>query len=495
MTSTVNMQKSGLSFNKIVGIGVAAYAVIEAIVAYFFVFAPMYIKPVYQMCADYNSNGTTCIVTLFGKMFATKAEVANNQIILSLWDTIFNMILIYLVTTGVTLLLAFCIYKGMSFAKGYFIAFFGAKHIAGMMTVVIPFANVSKSTSIFGIVVAVISLALCIFFIKLNNEEYAEDMVFTPEQTAQMKKRMNEGFALYFMFMLIIVLLRVVMPALGSYWSLYLGWLGNTSMGQGWALAVLLAVALVAAIMYIREGEWAMYFYCSFGTAVAVCALMALIFRILWVFKTYNPTKALANEGDVAAIEWVRANGMTTSWWVATILIVIMFVAAAAVAFLAFTKIRRKISFKFTPDEKKPAFAILISAGSIVLSFVLTIVAVTIWHKMMYPGASVGAMDYMYFIIYGGATLFLALAMMGGYGFTKFGTLGLYLLVASNNFISIFSVFSQRSAAVAAGTVTTGTNYIIAGILFILSLISCLAIILVFVVKGVSDYQYQKRFC
>ncbi|MBP1543155.1 MAG: hypothetical protein J6A16_03580, partial [Oscillospiraceae bacterium] len=180
---------------------------------------------------------------------------------------------------------------------------------------------------------------------------------------------------------------------------------------------------------------------------------------------------------------------------VATILIVIMFVAAAAVAFLAFTKIRRKISFKFTPDEKKPAFAILISAGSIVLSFVLTIVAVTIWHKMMYPGASVGAMDYMYFIIYGGATLFLALAMMGGYGFTKFGTLGLYLLVASNNFISIFSVFSQRSAAVAAGTVTTGTNYIIAGILFILSLISCLAIILVFVVKGVSDYQYQKRFC
>ncbi|MBP1542732.1 MAG: hypothetical protein J6A16_01435, partial [Oscillospiraceae bacterium] len=320
MTSTVNMQKSGLSFNKIVGIGVAAYAVIEAIVAYFFVFAPMYIKPVYQMCADYNSNGTTCIVTLFGKMFATKAEVANNQIILSLWDTIFNMILIYLVTTGVTLLLAFCIYKGMSFAKGYFIAFFGAKHIAGMMTVVIPFANVSKSTSIFGIVVAVISLALCIFFIKLNNEEYAEDMVFTPEQTAQMKKRMNEGFALYFMFMLIIVLLRVVMPALGSYWSLYLGWLGNTSMGQGWALAVLLAVALVAAIMYIREGEWAMYFYCSFGTAVAVCALMALIFRILWVFKTYNPTKALANEGDVAAIEWVRANGMTTSWWVATIL-------------------------------------------------------------------------------------------------------------------------------------------------------------------------------
>ena len=72
--------------------------------------------------------------------------------------------------------------------------------------------------------------------------------------------------------------------------------------------------------------------------------------------------------------------------------------------------------------------------------------------------------------------------------------LAVYLLVVSNNFISIFSVFAQRTAAIQAGTVTTGTNYIISGILFILALISCFAIIPVFAVKGVSEYQYAKRY-
>ena len=177
---------------------------------------------------------------------------------------------------------------------------------------------------------------------------------------------------------------------------------------------------------------------------------------------------------------------------------------------MAFGKIKSKLTFHITEAEKKPAIAVLIGCGSIVLSFVLTMIAVLMWDKQHYTAITLGAMDYMYFIAYGGITLFLAIAMWCGYSFTKFGTLALYLMIASCNFSTIFTVFGERStkvansiaerdAAIAQGLteiprVFRGNNYIICGVLFILSVIACLAIIAVFVVKEVNNYMYQKRF-
>ena len=39
-----------------------------------------------------------------------------------------------------------------------------------------------------------------------------------------------------------------------------------------------------------------------------------------------------------------------------------------------------------------------------------------------------------------------------------------------------------------------GYNYIVSAVLYILSIIICLAIIAVFVVKEVKDFMYQKRY-
>lgn len=493
MTTTANAQRSDLGMSKLIGIGIAAYAVIEAIAAYFLFFAPLYIKPVYRLCEEYNANGTPCIVKLFGKMFATKAQT-EEYLILNLWDSVFNVILIYLIITGATLLLAFCMYKGMSFAKTYFTAVFGARHVIGLMALIVPFGNMLRSTMIFGIVVSVISLGACLYFVKINNEEYADDMLLTPEQIAYMNKRMKLSMVLYGLFLAFIVLEKFAMPAYGNNWSLYLGWLTDSGIGQGWALALMLAVALVAAIMYVREADWAMYFFTAFGVAGAASNIVAIIARVLWIFNTYNPMKAAANGGDADAQAWVVANGMTSSWWIATICLILAALVSLVVAFIGLKRVGKKLSFKYDPEDKKPATAVLIGSASVVISFILTIAAITIWHKMLYAGYSSGAMDYMYFIIYGGITLFVAMAMMGGYDFAKFGALAIYLIVASNNFMSIFTVFAQRSSAVAAGTVTTGSNYIIAGILFIVSILACLAIIPVFAVKGVSNYQYEKRF-
>ena len=497
MTSSMSAQQSGRFglTNKTIGIGVAVFSVIEAIISYFFVFAPLYINPVYQKCDDYNAQGMTCVVKLFGKMFATNAEKEEYQIILSLSETILNIAIIYLVFTGIALLLAFCMFKGFSFAKSYLIAVFGAKHIVGLAALLIPFANMRRSIMIFGVVDAIICLAFCLFFILINNDEYIDDMLLTDDEIAKMNKRMKFGFVLYGIFMVLIVATKFAMYAYGSNWSLFLGWTNDTALAQGYTIAGLLAIALVASIMYVREADWAMHFYAAFGSAMTIANLLAVVKRILWIFNTYMPTKALRNQGDQAAIDWFAAgNGMTTAWWIATIFLIVAFVASAVVALASLNKIKSKLSFKFSDGEAKPARAVLISAGSIVLSFILTIAAYALWHREMYAGYPIGAMDYMYFFVYGGATLFLALAMLGGYSFTKFGTLGMYLLVLSNNFINIFNVFGERAIRVATTEGYVGYNYIITAVLLIASLIACAGILFVFIIKGVNDYMYEKRY-
>lgn len=202
MTSTMSTQNSGRFglTNKLIGLIVAAFAVIEAVLSYFFVFGPLYITPVYQTCAEYNAQGITCTVSLFGKTLASKAEIANYQVILSLWDAISNVLIIYLIMTGITLALAFCMYKGMSFAKSYLIAVFGAKHVIGLCALLIPFTNMRRDTMFFGLIDSVICIALCLFFVLINNDEFAEDMLYTPEQVTNMGKRMKFGFILYAIF-------------------------------------------------------------------------------------------------------------------------------------------------------------------------------------------------------------------------------------------------------------------------------------------------------
>lgn len=484
--------------NKVISLGITVYAVIEAIAAYFLVLGPLYVTPVYRQCKEYNDSGIPCIIKLFGKLFASQKEIADNQVILSLWDTIVNIALIYIIMTGITVLLAICLYKGFAFAKSYLTAVFGAKAVIGLSAVLIPFGMLRNSIKIFGAVDAVLCIVACVYFVYVNSIEYAEDMLYTDEQTADMKKRGIRGGVMFGLLAAAMVFLSFGMGAMGGAWSIYLGWLTDTGISQGCVLAVLLAVGAIASIVYIREGDWAEYFYGSFGLAGAISAAIALFNRIMWIFKQYNPMKALAKQGDEDAIAWVGSNGMTKSWWMNTIFLILGFVVLAVLAVYTILSLRKRINLKAEPEQKLPSLAVKISAGSIVLSFVLTIAAITVWHKVIYQGASLGAMDYMYFLVYGGITLFLALSMLGGYSFTKFGTLALYLVVASCNFQSIFTVFGQRSSAVAAyaeqGIKYTGINYIISGVLYILATLSCFVIIIAFVIKGVDDYMYQKRF-
>ena len=54
--------------NKTLGIGMVAFAVIEAVVTFFLVMKPLFINPVFNQCKAYNEEGKACIVKLFGKL-------------------------------------------------------------------------------------------------------------------------------------------------------------------------------------------------------------------------------------------------------------------------------------------------------------------------------------------------------------------------------------------------------------------------------------------
>lgn len=470
----VNDPATGKSLSKPVGIAMALFALIEAVITYFLVIGPLYVTPVFRQAEEYNAQGKSCIVKLFGKTFASQAEIDNNQIILTFWDTLVNIVLVYLIITGVLLVLSFCFFKGFAFAKTYLIGVFGGKAVIGLIPIMIPFGNLyfRNTIKIFGAVDAVVCIAACLYFVYLSSIEYADDMLFSPEDIANMKKRGIRGGIMFVLLAASAILasFAVGTKVLGS-WSLYLGWLSDTDIGQGVVLLMLIAVGMIAAITYVRDGDWALFFFASFGAAIAVSALLAVVLKLIES----------------------RSFGKTSIFFAASA------VAALVLTIYSLAGLKGKISLKYSADEKKPALAVLISAGSILLSFALTIAAVTMWDGILYNGSAFGAMDYMYFIVYGGITLFLACAMMGGYDFTKFGTLALYLIVASSNFSSVFSVFAARSAAVAGyaaqGVKFNGYNYIITGVLFILAFLSCLGIIAVFVVKEVNNYMYQKRYC
>lgn len=491
MSTAVKDMSQKSSMNKFVALGVGAFSIVEAIVAYFIVFNPLYIRPVFHN-TTLDEQGIAYTVKFFGKLFASEAEKASGQVITSLSDTIINIVMIYLVITVIPILLAVFFNKGYAFAKTYLTAVFGAKTIIGMVPLLVPFPYLRNSIRIFGVADAVLCLCACAFFVYLNSVEFADDMLYTESEMSGMKKRAKTGGLLFVLMAVLVVCEKFAMAGYGINWSIYLGW-ADQQLTQGYVLVMLLAIALISSILYVREADWAMCFYGGFGAAAALSNLAAIINKVIWVNTTYKSQKALMAQGDEAAAAWVGQNGMSASWWRRFVFIIVCFVVACAITFFAVNAIKSKLMAKPAADEKKPALIVLIGVGALILCFIFTIIAITMWDKKLYSEFIMGAMDYMYFIVYGGITLFLALAMLTGYDFSKWGMLALYIVVGAANFSTIFTVFKTRKNIAAANPGYVGYDYIISGVLYILSLVCCLSIIILFVFKEVSNYLYNKR--
>ena len=491
MSTAVKDTSPKSSMNKLIAFGIGAFSIIEAVIAYFIVFNPLYIKPVFHN-TTLDEQGISYTVKFFGKLFASEAEKASGQVIISLSDVVVNIVLLYLIITVIPIILAVFFNKGYAFAKTYLTAVFGAKTVIGMVPLLVPFPYLRNSIRIFGVVDAVICLCACAYFVYLNSVEYADDMLFTEDEFNAMKQRSKMGGFMLLLMGALVVCEKFAMAGYGINWSIYLGW-SDQQLTQGYVLVVLFAIALIAAILYIKEADWAMCFFGGFGAAAALSNLFAVISKVIWANTTYKSQKSLAAQGDADAIDWVGQNGMSASWWRRTVFIVVCLVIAGAMAFFAIKSIKSKLLAKPASDEKRASMIVLICTGALILCFILTIVAITMWDRKLYSEFIMGAMDYMYFIVYGGITLFLALAMLAGYEFSKWGMLAVYIIVGAANFSTIFKVFNARKNIVAANPGYVGYDYIISGVMYILSLVCCLSIILLFVFKDVGNYLYNKR--
>lgn len=489
-TAVKDTPQKGVS-NKMIALGVGIFSIVEAVIAYFIVFNPLFIKPVYQN-TTLDEAGIPYTVKFFGKLFASEAEKSSGVTIIALSDTVFNIIMIYLVITVVPILLAFFFNKGFAFAKTYLTAVFGAKAVIGMIPLLVPFPYLRNSIRIFGVVDAVICLCACAYFVYMNTIEYADDMLLTEEEIGGMKKRAKLGGFMLVLMAALVIFEKFAMGGYGINWSIYLGW-ADQQLTQGYVLAVLFGIAVIASILYIKEADWAMCFYGGFGAAAALSNLAAVINKVIWINTTYKSQKALAAQGDEDAITWVGQNGMSASWWRRFIFIIVCLVIGAAIAFFAVKTLKSKLLSKPSADEKKASLFVLISTAGLVLFTIFTIVAITLWDRKLYSEFVMGAMDYMYFIVFGGITLFLTLAILSGYEFSKFGMLAVYIIAGAANFSTIFSVFNTRSGLAAANPGYVGYDYIIAGIMYILSLVCCFTVILLFVFKDVGNYLYNKR--
>lgn len=483
--------RKGVLNNKVIALGVGIYSIVEAVIAYFIVFHPLYIRPVFHN-TSLEEAGVPYTVKFFGKLFASEAEKASGQVITSLSTTVLNIVMLYILMTGVPILLAFFYNKGFAFAKTYLTAVFAAKAVIGMVPLLVPFPYLRNSIRIFGVADAVVYLCACGFFVYLNSIEYADDMLLNETEIGAMRTRAKRAGFLLALMSALIVCEKFAMGGYGINWSIYLGW-SDQHITQGYVLVLLFAVAILAAILYVREADWAMCFFGGFGAAAALANLAAVINKVIWINKTYKPQKALMAQGDADAAEWIGQNGMGATWWRRFIFIIVCLVIGAAIAFFAVKSIKSKLLSKPASDEKKAALLLVIGVAGLVLCFILTIAAVTLWDKKQYSEFVMGAMDYMYFIVYGGLTLFLALAAFAGYDFTRWGMLAIYIIVGSSNFSTIFKVLNARKGMVAANPGYVGYDYIISAVLFILSLICCLTVIVMFAFKDVGNYLYNKR--
>lgn len=446
--------------NKLIALGTAIFLVIEAVLGFFVVLKPLFIDSVYHN-AYLDEHGYTYTVSFFGNLFASEAEKASGTVMLSLSGQVVNLALIYLVMTLLPLAFVLLLKKGFAFAKTGLLATFGAKTVIGLVPLLVPFSNVSNAIRIFGAADSVVCLAACALFVYLNNAEYAEDMAFTGDEIKEMVKRAKFGGFMFLLMAVLAVCEKFAMAGYGDNRSIMIG-KDDQQLTQGYILVALVACALICSILYIRDNLASMYYFAGFGGAVALTNVYALTHKS------------------------VLKNGKALIFVIACVLI------GGAAAVFAITKVKRKLFAKPAQDEKKPALITMICSAALIVCFVLSVIGVLTWDKRLYSTFYFGAMDYMYLIAYGGVTLFLAFAMMGGCGFAKWGALALYIVVGASNFTTVFKVLSARKAFIAGRPGITGHAYFPPAILLGLSVLCCFTIIAMFVYKEISSYMYNK---
>ena len=482
---------SGEKLNKRIAVFIMFFSAVEAVLTFLLVLFPLYIQPIYHN-AYLDEKEISYTVSFFGKIFSENSA-DSGTIVFSSAAAYLNILLILLLSEGIPAALSVFFRKGYAFAKKAVGGIFGLKCIIGLMPVLIPLNNVDFSIKLFGVIDSAFCFLICSVIVYLNSLEYADEMRFNGDNIRSCRYRAALYGILFLMFTALAIFESGAMSGYGINWSIYLG-KDDQELYQGLALTVILAAALFCSSMYSRTSKLPLCFFASFGSAAAVTNIIALINKIIWCNTVYKEHKAAALSGDEAEIMWLHQNGMTTTWWLKTAFIFICALLGGAAAYFAFVHLSGTLkSFLSENQIKTKIITLCLCGGTALLFFTSTIIAVTLWDKRIYNEFVLGAMDYMYFILFGGLIIFSVLGLLCGHSGVKWILLSIYVVFGAENLGSIFMVLREKRRLTAQYTGYVGYDFIASAVWFGVSLICAFTILILFCSKSIDDFLYRIR--
>lgn len=489
--------KSGLQ--KIVGFGIMAVSVVEAVLSYLLVLYPLFIKPVFAQAKEYTEAGTPTIVRVFGKLFVSEQYIKDNniQIVLSLFTVIFNVALIIVIFYAAQLVISFFFLKGSAFANSFFLAAFGIKFIIAIGAFIVPFANVKNSMRAFAGGDAAINLALFCFFLYVSLQDTIAEQLLTIEDVEKMKKRAVKGGIFFALSTVVLFLQSFTMSCFGSSYSLFLGW-DNTGILAGFALVAIYVVAFLASAAYVKDQDWSLIFFGVFGVVIAIVDILGLVGRVQWLLR-YFKYKKMTDDAD--AVAWLETNRLTSTWGINTGMMVGAVVILAIITVMAVLVIKKEYKKTVIADETEKKSRIIVNSSSLLLlaAAALSLVSSYLYYRAQFGSFQSGSFDFVYLTVYCGLSAMIGISLFKGYSWARWGTVAVSVCSFILSVSTALGILSTRSSIVAAklaeGIKYTGINYIIAFVLLIVAMLIWAALVAGMIAfKNVPDYLYKKRY-
>lgn len=455
--------------------------------AFVFVLYPLYIVPIFNN-EFLDNKGITYTVQFFGKFFAESSLKDSDTVVFASATKYLYIFLILLALTGIPIALSFFFRKGYSFAASAFAGVFGAKSIIGLTPILIPMEKANLMVKIFGAVDSFFCLVACVGFVFYTALGHSKELKLDENGISSCRYREKLYGILFALFAALIIFKSYAMAGYGINWSIFLG-RDNQKMYQGLVLVILLGTALICASKYLSSSMLPLCFFAAFGASSAFSDLFALVNKVIWCFTEYKEHKSAALAGDESERLWLSQDGMTRSWWRRTIFILICALLGGAIVYFSFVHLLRRI--KIIQVKNKQFVQLCICGGSALMFLASTLTAVSIWDHRNYNEFVLGAMDYMYFIVFGGIILISVLALICGHSEVKWGLLSIYVIFGAENFGSIFRVLRVRRNLAEQYPGYVGYAYIASAVWFGISLLCALTVIILFVSKELDDYLYR----
>lgn len=469
---------------KTLGFAIIAITVVEAVLAFFVFFKPLFINPVYQMAQSLTEGGNSATVVLFKGMGQSIDDAGNTIINLGLSPTLINIAVIYLFFAVLPIILAFPLMKRHSFAVSFFESFYIVKALLASAAFVLPYQALKTASLLsFSAIIFAISGFLVWYFFRWRLNEAMDELHCSDDERLKTKEKIKLSIPVFALSGAFIALHTILAQHTGYATSLFLGW-ESTEVLQGFTYLIIFAVFIVGTLLFIKGAEVGIFFVASFASAFAFADIFALISRII---RAKNPE----NEIKLMSLN--------------TILFAVQILICGALAFFTVRYIVKNIN-KVKPEgkEEKLLSKIILFGGlaylaALVLAAFSTINLGTGTGKISFillKPATWGTLDFIYVGVGLGLALTAVFSMFSGYNWAKYYSIFTGFVFAALSIPRLIQAITEMNAVIAANPGFKGINYKISIITLLLSIIifAGYSVVLIIFGKPLSEYLYKKKY-